>query len=166
MGVSLVAAQRAHLPLLESLFQFYHYDFAELLGGHVGPEGRFSTPSLEAYWQDAWRHPFLVRVDEHPAGFALVQRRSRITGDADTWDMAEFFVMRQHRRAGVGSRVAIEIFDRLRGKWEIREVSANKPATAFWRAVVSGYTGGHFTEVIYDDERWRGPVQAFDNTAR
>lgn len=164
MGVSLIAAEHAQRPLLESLFQFYHYDFAELLGGQVGPEGRFATPSLEPYWQDAWRHPFLVRVDEHLAGFALVQGRSRITGAADTWDVAEFFVMRQHRRSGVGSRVACEVFDRFRGKWEIRQIRANKPATAFWRAVVSRYTGGRFTEVIYDDERWRGPVQSFDNT--
>jgi predicted acetyltransferase len=105
-----------------------------------------------------------VRVDAEPAGFALVHRRSRITGDADTSDVAESFVMRPHRRKGVGSQAAVDLFDRFRGRWEVRQIHANVAATHFWRAVIARYTGGRYTEVTYDDERWRGPVQAFDNS--
>ena len=164
MSASLVPAERTDLPLLENLFQFYYYDFTELLGGHVGADGRFSPPALDVYWQDSWRHPFLVRVDEHLAGFALVHHRSRITGDTGTWDVAEFFVMRQHRRRGVGSFAALELFERFRGPWEVRQIRANVAATHFWRAVIARHTGGRYREMTYDDERWRGPVQWFDNT--
>ena len=38
-------------------------------------------------------------------------------------------------------------------------------ATAFWRRVIGQYTLGAFEETVFDDERWRGPVQRFDNRA-
>jgi predicted acetyltransferase len=164
MTVLLVPAERSDLPLLGNLFQFYCYDFAEILGGRVGADGCFVTPPLEPYWEDSWRHPFLVRVHAELAGFALVQRRSRITGDTETWDVAEFFVMRPYRRKGVGSQAAVDLFDRFRGRWEVRQIHANVAATHFWRAVIAHYTGGRYTELTYDDDRWRGPVQAFDNS--
>ncbi len=163
MTVSLLPARPADAVLMRNLFQFYAYDFAEILGGNVRPDGTFQTPPLESYWQDSWKHPFVLHVEGNPAGFALVHERSRITGDAGVWDVAEFFVMRPHRRRGVGSRAAVELFDRFRGRWEVRQVGANQSATSFWRATIERYTGGRFAEAIYDDERWRGPVQTFDS---
>jgi predicted acetyltransferase len=105
-----------------------------------------------------------VRVDAQTAGFALVHRRSRITGDTDTWDVAEFFVMRPYRRKGAGSQAAHQMFDRFRGRWEVRQLHANTAATQFWRAVIARYTRGRYSEAVCDDDRWRGPVQAFDNS--
>ena len=166
MDVVLHAAKPSEASLIANLFQFYHYDFAEILGGNVGSAGRFAAPALDAYWRDPWRHPFVVRVEQHPAGFALIHRCSRITGDPGTWDVAEFFVMRPYRRKGVGSHAALRIFDQFRGHWEVRQARANVAATTFWRAVIARHTGGRYSETIYDDERWRGPVQTFDNTVR
>ena len=165
MATSLQVAQRSDAPLLENLFQFYRYDFAELIGGDVGHDGRFSLPPLSAYWQDSWRHPHIVRVDGQIAGFAFVQQRSRITQASDVWDVAEFFVMRRYRRQGVGSDAALHLFEQFRGRWEVRQIHANLAATKFWRTVIARHTGGRYSERVYDDERWRGPVQSFDNTA-
>lgn len=61
--------------------------------------------------------------------------------------------------------VAWEIFSRFRGRWEVRQVMENVAATAFWRSVIGQYTSGAFEETLFDDERWRGPVQRFDNRA-
>lgn len=58
---------------------------------------------------------------------------------------------------------ATRLFDAFRGPWEVRQLFRNTAATAFWRAVIGAYTGGGFGEVVVDDERWRGPVQAFDS---
>jgi hypothetical protein len=38
----------------------------------------------------------LLRVEGRLAGFALVSRRSRLTGAAGVFDMSEFFVMRRY----------------------------------------------------------------------
>ncbi len=164
MNTSTEPAQRNDLPLIWNLFQFYYYDISEMLGGKVGADGRFSPRPIEAYWEDSWRYPLLVRVDRQPAGFALIHHRSRISGDPETWDVAEFFVMRAYRRRGVGTVAALSVFDRFRGRWEVRQFPANKAATNFWREVISGYTSGAYDEVVYDNDRWRGPVQMFDNT--
>jgi predicted acetyltransferase len=162
MLASLVPATSGDATLLRNLLQLYCYDFAEFVGGEVGADGLFHVPSLDAYWQDAWRHPFVIRVGENVAGFALVHQKSRITGDESTWDMAEFFVMRQHRRRGVGAEMAKALFDRYPGRWEVRERRENERAITFWRSVIAAYTGGRFEETVYDDDRWKGPVQSFE----
>ena len=164
MSIELVRATRDLSSVLGNLFQYYAYDFSEIVGADVSEDGRFTHPPLAGYWEDSRRHPFLARVDGAFAGFALVHQRSRITADPDTWDVAEFFVMRRYRRRGVGAAVATLVFDSFRGPWEVRQLFANEGATAFWRRVIAGYTKGRFAETVVDDNRWRGPVQTFDNS--
>jgi predicted acetyltransferase len=148
---------------LQALFELYVYDFSEILDLDVEEDGRFRVPPLDAYWTDPRRHAFLIRVDGKLGGFALVLEWSRLTGDEGVCDVAEFFVMRRYRRRGVGERAAAWLFDRFRGPWEVRQKAENRAAIAFWRRVIDRYTGGRFTEVVLDDERWRGPVQRFDS---
>lgn len=161
MHLDLSPAAPSDAPTLANLFQFYVYDLAHLVNANLAADGRFTLPSIDPYWSDDWRHPFLIRVDGHLAGFALVNQRSRITGDTSTWDVAEFFVMRRFRRQGVGAAVAVRLFDKFRGGWEVRELRDNQPAIDFWRRVIADYTKGQFQETAFDDERWRGPVQSF-----
>jgi predicted acetyltransferase len=163
MQIELVRAVPSDAGTLANLLQYYVYDLTEIVDSALGGDGRFVVPSLDAYWSDAWRHPHLVRVDGKLAGFALVQQRSRITGDETTWDVAEFFVMRRYRRQGVGTIVATRLFDSFRGRWEVRELKANLAATAFWRRVIGAYTNDTYEETLIDDERWHGPVQSFRN---
>jgi predicted acetyltransferase len=161
MNVLVAPAAREDHPRLRALFELYAYDFSAMLGFDVEDDGRFAVPPLEAYWAEPARHPFLIRVDDKLAGFALVHQRSRLTGDDGVYDMAELFVMRKYRRRGVGERAATWLFERFRGRWEVRERAENPAATAFWRRVIGGHTGQRFDEVLWDDERWRGPVQRF-----
>lgn len=162
MNVVVSPAARAEEPCLRALFELYVYDFSELLGLDLGDDGRFVVPSLAAYWEDARRHAFLVRVDGKLAGFALVARGSRLGDDPDAYDMAEFFVVRRYRRRGVGERAAADIFARFPGRWEVRQRPQNTAATAFWRRVIGRCTGERFIDEQRDGERWRGPVQRFD----
>lgn len=166
MDVELTRAARETAPLLENLFQYYVYDFSESLGLDVGDEGKFAQPSLAAYWQDTSRHPFLARVAGRYAGFALVHQCSRLTGDPAVYDVAEFFVLRKYRRRGVGAALARQLFDLFPGRWEVRQLLANEAATHFWRSVIGGYTQGRYEQTLLDNERWRGPVQMFDSSAR
>lgn len=98
------------------------------------------------------------------AGFALHLGKSRITGEGGVHDVAEFFVLQRYRRAGVGEQTARWLFDRFPGRWEVRQKAENARAIAFWRRVIDRYTGGRFDEEVLADERWRGPVQRFDNS--
>ncbi len=163
VNVQVMAAGPDERTRLTALLELYVYDLSEIFGIDVGDDGRFLVPSLDAYWKDPRCHAFLIRVDEKLAGFALVQERSRLTADEGVCDMAEFFVIRRHRRRGIGERVAQWLFDRFRGPWEVRQKAENHEATAFWRRAIGRYTGGRFEEVVLDDERWRGPVQRFES---
>jgi predicted acetyltransferase len=163
MPIEMVRAVPNDATTLANLLQYYVYDLTEVVDSQLGADGRFVVPSVDAYWSDAWRHPHLVRVDGKLAGFALVQQRSRITGDQTTWDVAEFFVMRRYRRQGVGAIIATRIFETFRGRWEVRERTKNHAAIAFWRRVIGAYTDGNYEETLIDDERWNGPVQSFRN---
>jgi predicted acetyltransferase len=162
--ISLDPARPDERPVLDNLFQLYSHDWSERLPLDVGADGRFDDYPLDAYWQDDWRHPFLIRVDGKLAGFALVSRRSRLTGTAGVADMAEFFVVRRYRRRGVGFGAASAAFDRFKGRWEVRQRPDNADATGFWRRVIARYTNGNYQEDNRNDAVWTGPVQTFSNT--
>jgi predicted acetyltransferase len=159
--IELVPATAPDKPLLLNLNEYYVYDFSELLGIDVGTDGRFGGQRLERHFDDPLCHPFFIRVVGQLAGFALHEGRSRLTGAPGINDVADFFVMRKFRKSGVGGEAACALFDRFAGPWEVRQVPANAPATAFWRKVIARYTGGAYSESRWDDARFRGIVQRF-----
>jgi predicted acetyltransferase len=163
MRVELVPIDVSAAPVLARLMQLYAYDFSELMGFDISDEGAFAAPDAHQYVSAAGRHPFFVKADGRLAGFVIVDEKSRFGNQDAPLDVAEFFILRKFRGAGVGRTVALSIFSRFRGKWEVRQVMKNAAATAFWRRVIESYTAGAFEETISDDERWRGPVQRFDN---
>jgi predicted acetyltransferase len=165
MNVQVTPATSDDRGRLEALCELYVYDFSETRDLDVVEDGRFRTPPMDAYSCDPRCHAFLLRADGKLAGFALVQERSRLTGDETVRDVAELFVLRRYRRRGIGERAATWLFDRFRGRWEVRQKAENVSATAFWRRALGRYTNGRFDEVLWDDSRWRGPVQSFDSTS-
>jgi predicted acetyltransferase len=154
------AAAADERPVLASLLQLYLYDFTDFMPWDPGATGRFGERALDGCWTDPVRHPFLIRVDGRPAGFAIVDGRSRLTGAAGVWDMGEIFVLRRYRRRGEGERAARALFARFPGPWEVRQLAANASASAFWRAVIGRYTGGRF-EDLAPEATGRGPAQRF-----
>jgi predicted acetyltransferase len=159
-GLSFRPASSHERGLLENLAQFYAYDFSEMLEMYVDAEGRFGV-DLAPYWVDAWRHPFLLRVDDKLAGFVLICEQSKITGKKGVLDMTEFFVLRRFRRHGVGRAAAFAAFDRFAGPWEIRQREENPNATAFWRRTIDEYTRGDYDETRWVRPRWSEFVQTF-----
>lgn len=152
-------------PVLANLLELYAHDFSLIADLHLGQDGRYGYSRLAQYWTDPTRLPFLVRVDGRPAGFALIARGSEISGDPEVWDVSEFFVVRRHRRRGVGAAVAHELWRRHPGRWEVRVMENNVPAIAFWAAAVRNFTGRDPKPalVLSDDRRWQ--VFSFDSTA-
>jgi predicted acetyltransferase len=129
MDFSLHEANEDDRVVLRRLVELYRYDFSEFDQADVGFHGEFGYRYLDHYWTESDRQPFLFRVDNNWAGFALVR-------EIPPYDMAEFFVMRKYRRVGVGGRMAMDLFDRFPGTWQIRQQLDNPAATAFWRRVI------------------------------
>jgi len=146
MNVDLEPVAYADKPVLRRMLQLYLYDFTEFSGDDVDQHGEFAYRYLDHYWapasDDGDRFPFFIRVDGRLAGFALVRL---VDGHHE---MAEFFVMRRYRRAGVGARAAKDLFSRFPGPWEVQQTAANVPAQSFWQRVIGDFTGGHYAERV------------------
>jgi predicted acetyltransferase len=133
MTVEVVRASLSDKAVLRRLLQLYHYDFSELTGEDLDEHGEFAHHYLDHYWTDPASHPLLIRHEGRLAGFALVRTEP-------VNDIAEFFVIRKYRRAGVGREAARRVFAMFPGAWQVRQLHDNDAATAFWRAVApAGY---------------------------
>lgn len=148
--------------ILANLLQHYVYDMSEFFPIDVGDDGRFRY-DMTPHW--AKGDPvYLARAGGALAGFAIVSSAERWIGDADVNDVKEFFVLRRHRRSGVGDAMARALWEYHRGHWLVRVLEANAPAAAFWKRMVERYTGGRYAEqrVVTPDGRTR-IFYRFDN---
>jgi predicted acetyltransferase len=149
-GVTLTVATRDRGRLLSNLLNLYMHDLSDVFPIAAGADGRFRYPKLPLYWSEPEkRFPFLIHSGSEPAGFALVTRGSPATSDPDVFDVAEFFVLRAYRRAGVGRQAAFHLWSRFPGQWVVRVLEANRAGLGFWRASVKEYTRGAFAEGTY-----------------
>jgi len=146
--VKLDPAIASDSPLLSNLLQLYIHDLSDVFPEvELGYDGRYGYDRLPLYWSDAQRRfAFVIRCDGRPAGFALATRGSPAVPDPDVLDVAEFFIIRRHRRAGVGRAAASLLWNLLPGKWTVRVLEQNSTALAFWRDVVAEYSKGTATE--------------------
>jgi len=163
--VSLDQATEADSALLANLLELYIHDMSEVFP-HVqlGPDGRFGYSRLPLYWSESDRRfAFLIRCDGRIGGFILVRRGSPAVPDPNVFDVEEFFVIRQYRRAGVGRQAAFLLWDRLGGNWIIRVLETNRGALAFWRDAVAMFTGGRFAEFALNTEPNEWCVFSFES---
>lgn len=143
--------------VLANLFQLYLHDHSEYDGEDVNEHGLFGYKYLDHYWVDEGRHPFVIRVGGRIAGFAIVC----LLEASDSYEMAEFFVMRNYRRSGVGRAAAVKVFDMFSGKWSVAQMPDNLPSQSFWRKVIGDYTGDQFENAR--DPYHGGPMQVFNS---
>ena len=160
MKVCVVEASAEEAFIFNNLGELYVHDFSQIVPSELNAAGRFDHYFLRDCWgrqSDSVR----IRVADRLAGFAIVGRGSRLTGDPVVHDLSEFFIVRRYRRQGMGTLAAAALFGLRRGTWEVRELAGNAAAQAFWRSAIGVYTSGHFDELVVADERWHGCVQRF-----
>ena len=165
--VAVARAGPERRALIEGMTPFYIYDFSEFEPAgsdrfELNAEHRFDPYPLDDYWRDADRHPLIIEVGGRPVGFALINAFAHSGGVCDH-SMAEFFVMRKHRRGGVGARAVAQILPMFPGRWEIAIARRNAPAIGFWpRAVGALECVRGLRTVEMDSELWRGPILQFE----
>jgi len=149
MTPQLVKALYRHKDVIKNLMQFYMYDFSEFIDIDVEADGLFQNyKNLDDYWNDENRFPYIIQQNEKYIGFVLVRLIEKSTHKY--FSIAEFFVMKKYRLAGVGKSIAEQIFNLYKGNWEVFQKETNKPAQQFWKKVIDEYTKGDFTEKFED----------------
>ena len=98
------------------------------------------------------RETLLIERDEEHVGFVVLQRLFS-HDNSPIYLLLEFYVIPESRALGVGAAAARLLFDRFDGSWEIRSLSSDVRAIAFWRRVTSRYAPG-----AVEERRERGEV--------
>ncbi|GAB3911808.1 hypothetical protein GCM10011575_47860 [Microlunatus endophyticus] len=161
-SVRVVPAGEDRRPTFEHLVQLYLHDLSGVGGWDLRDDGTFGTELLDGCWSESHRHPFLFRVADSLAGFAVVDRGSHVGDRSDVWDMAEFFVVNRWRQAGVGRAAARQLFARFPGGWEVRPFPGYSPAERFWASVCADVASSDVvTEADHHRSRPGGQIMRF-----
>lgn len=136
--VEIVPARIQQKQVMENLFQYYLHDFSQYVDLELNDQGRFEYPHLAEYWQSENRYPFFITHHGKVAGFILVTCESSRKGQP-LYDISEFFVLRGHRRQGIGKQAACRVWERFPGSWQVRVMCRNQPAVAFWDTIIREY---------------------------
>jgi predicted acetyltransferase len=132
-------AEPAQVAIVDHLLEFYCHDLAEYFLLDADEDGRYRYPPVRV-WNDT-ADVLLASLGRIPVGFAIVAPSDPLTG-APGRDLQEFFVVRRHRRAGLGADFANRVWDRYPGEWLVRVFHGNVPALPFWRRVIDLRTQG------------------------
>jgi len=163
--VALDVATPRDAVVLSNLLELYIHDLSETFPVELGADGRFGYEKLPLYWSEPERRfPFLIRCGTRVIGFALVTRGSPVSEDPDAFDVAEFFVVRRHRRSGAGRRAAFLLWNRLPGSWVVRVSEGNRNGRPFWASVIAEYTSGAVTETTRPGSPHPWRVFSFNST--
>ena len=90
---------------------------------------------LNYYWTDKKRIPLKLANGKDWLGFALINDYAIIP--TNTISIAEFYILPEYRKQGLGRFFANEILKKYNGNWEIRTQISNNQAIQFWDKVVS-----------------------------
>jgi predicted acetyltransferase len=126
--------------VLANLIQLYRYDFSELRGYELTPHGTYVYRFLDHYFTEPGREACFITADGVLAGFTM----TREVTDGER-EVAEFFVVRRHRRTGVGRAAAHLMFRRHPGRWILAFDRSNLPAARFWPDVAASIAEGEIT---------------------
>lgn len=129
--VALIEVTEDDKAVLANLLQLYRYDLSAIRGYELTDHGTFIYRFLDHYFLEADRDAFLLRHVGALAGFVMSRELS--TGERE---VAEFFVVRKHRRTGVGSHAAYALFALHPGRWVVAYDDHNADGAAFWPDVV------------------------------
>ncbi len=112
-SVRIVRVDRSADAVLRNLFEHYMHDMAEWFGFDTGEDGAYAYPT-----EDVWAEGcdvFVGYLGKIPVGFALVDDAgSRVPGTSAR-DLKEFFVVRRHRRGGIGMALARHVWEQYPG---------------------------------------------------
>lgn len=136
MEIRLDRAGEADRDLLFRLLQYSLYEESAHDGNEIGEDGLFAYPWFDGYFTDADREAYLIRSGEGKLlGFAMVNAAE--SGHS----VAEFLVLPQYRRTGVGRAAAWACFAAHPGAWEVSPSFGDRGAYRFWERTIAGWTG-------------------------
>ncbi|RXJ04513.1 GNAT family N-acetyltransferase [Anaerobacillus alkaliphilus] len=162
--------------IIKNLYPLYLHDLSGHYGHLPNQHGIYEdtddvkTLSEQYEVQNIWWEkpgvlfPYLIRVDERPAGFILIATPPYCNKGIDYF-VNEFFLLQPYRGKGIAEKAAHLVFDQHRGKWELftNHLEANIAGQKFWRRAVCTYTNGNYIEELGETFDGMKLIFRFDN---
>jgi aminoglycoside 6'-N-acetyltransferase I len=133
--------------ILQNLYPYYLHDLSEFQEILPNQHGLFESDEITSYEKETflkvwWEHPeqlfpFIIRIDDRPAGFALIGTKP-YSGESD-YEIMEFFILKPYRQKGLAEQAAIKAFGLFNGEWKCSVLPRNLRACSFWRRITSKY---------------------------
>ncbi|MGE3318041.1 MAG: GNAT family N-acetyltransferase [Candidatus Berkiella sp.] len=156
---TLIPATQEDESILSHLWPFYVYDLTRYCGHKPGwhnpTEPTFKSHCVADYYKDPDSQIYLLKMGSEHAGFMVIKKPDFMP-DVD-WFMAEFFIVAKFQRSGLGHEVAIDCFNRFKGKWAVGVLPENAPAFVFWQKTISQLTRNHYQEVHKTKDELKTP---------
>jgi predicted acetyltransferase len=150
LNLKLIEATSLDFNLIMNMGRFYEYEMSRYTkwpwqGEDSGYPTKYLVENFKRYFEEKDRYPFLIKVDQEVAGFALIDKKG---SDPEVeWNIGEFFILAKFQGQGLGRRVAEEIFNKFHGKWEVACLPDNSGAYKFWKKIVANYSNNNYQEV-------------------
>jgi predicted acetyltransferase len=136
--MELVTVRKEDRELLWNLFQEYLYEMTNYYDDLPNEQENLHYSYFDAYFSDSERKAFFLYEEKDLVGFALIHPYSEIGGQLD-YVLAEFTVFPMYRRNHLATKAISVIFEKYRGKWELKYTEKNTAAKALWTKVTEKY---------------------------
>ena len=159
----LIPATIDDYPTIQNMARFYVYDMYRYCGHLEGwecPEDglfecvdlkKYITPHLSSPGCVETKYSFLIRINGELAGFVMLDKPAFLPGV--DWHAAEFYILAKFQGKGIGTKVALQLFDLFSGCWSLGSIPQNTKALGFWEDLISNYTNGNFSKVDMTSEQ-------------
>ncbi|MCI8460276.1 MAG: GNAT family N-acetyltransferase [Bacilli bacterium] len=130
--------------VLYRLLQYSLFEESENDLNEMNAEAIFEYKYFDRYFTDDDRDAYFIRetASNKLLGFAMVNTYMQIYDNGHS--IAEYMVIPKYRRNRIGKTVAMELFNRYRGNWEVKPSFNSKKAYLFWEDVVQEYTDNNY----------------------
>ncbi|MGP8080349.1 MAG: GNAT family N-acetyltransferase [Dehalococcoidales bacterium] len=146
MNYTIKTADIKDKPLIYSMLQNYLRDFTQFETIPLNESGEYEYQYLKYYWTEHTRFPYLFYCGEDATGLALVRKEEQF------FSMAEFTILPNFRRKGLGTACATEVIHKHPGKWHIEYNINNTAGKKFWNKLIPGMVGTHFQKRPAEEE--------------
>ena len=116
-------------------------------------------PYLDDYWNEKSRIPLFIELENEIVGFVLINDFTLYEPFNAIQSIAEFYIKPPFRRQNIGKETAFLLFNKYKGKWEIKQDVNSHGAQTFWRTIIEEFTKGDYQEIYYDENNEKATIQ-------
>lgn len=144
MNVFLEKVTINNKEILYKLLQYSLFEESEHDLNEMNDQAIFEYKYFDKYFTDLDRDAYFIKEKNTNKllGFAMVNSYMQIFDKGHS--IAEYMIIPKYRRNKIGKNVAIELFNKYKGNWEVTPSLNSKEAYLFWKNVIEEYTNNNY----------------------